>query len=248
MIPREKIPPLLLRGLARLIDFGVQTAVLEIAFRCAPLLPESLLTLSEDNLLYVDIGTGIAALVLYTAISERLSGATLGKLLTGMRVVAEDGSPIGLRAALLRNLAFPIDALFFGLIAYSAVARSPTGQRVGDGWALVGDAAGFVDPMTGDGMRLALHGGKLAAEVALEMLMSPSLAGHLLLSGRRAEAFGRKLGVNRHLRTFVDHPALVGVGAGIAHAVPAVIQRLIAYAGDTALASADAWTLASPRA
>lgn len=135
MIPREKIPPLLLRGLARLIDFGVQTAVLEIAFRCAPLLPESLLTLSEDNLLYVDIGTGIAALVLYTAISERLSGATLGKLLTGMRVVAEDGFPIGLRAALLRNLAFPIDALFFGLIAYSAVARSPTGQRVGDGWA-----------------------------------------------------------------------------------------------------------------
>lgn len=115
------------------------------------------------------------------------------------------------------------------------------------GLLLAGDAAGFVDPMTGDGMRLALHGGKLAAEVAVEMLMSPSLAGHLLLSGRRAEAFGRKLGVNRRLRTFVDHPALVGVGAVIAHAAPAAIHRLIAYAGDTTLAGAGAWTTASPR-
>ena len=38
------------------------------------------------------------------------------------------------------------------------------------GLLLAGDAAGFVDPMTGDGLRLAMRGGELAAEAALESL------------------------------------------------------------------------------
>ena len=38
------------------------------------------------------------------------------------------------------------------------------------GLLLAGDAAGFIDPMTGDGLRLALAGAELAAAVALEVL------------------------------------------------------------------------------
>ena len=34
------------------------------------------------------------------------------------------------------------------------------------GLLLAGDAAGFVDPMTGDGLRFALRGAELAADVA----------------------------------------------------------------------------------
>ena len=109
------------------------------------------------------------------------------------------------------------------------------------GLLLAGDAAGFIDPMTGDGMRFALHGGLLAAEVALQMLADPTLAGHELLRRRRADLFGRKLGINRHLRTLVAHPALVRAGALMAHAAPAVVRRVIAYAGDTHLAHPAAW-------
>ena len=109
------------------------------------------------------------------------------------------------------------------------------------GLLLAGDAAGFIDPMTGDGMRLALHGGVLAGEVALEMLRDPTLAGYVRLGQRRTEMFGRKLGVNRHLRAFVAHPALVRAGALMAHAAPGVVRRVIAYAGDAHLARANGW-------
>ena len=44
---------------------------------------------------------------------------------------------------------------------------APVGSRVsarsGDGWLLVGDAAGFLDPFTGEGLHRALRSAELAA-------------------------------------------------------------------------------------
>jgi flavin-dependent dehydrogenase len=37
-------------------------------------------------------------------------------------------------------------------------------RATGDGWALVGDAAGFVDPITGEGIYFAIRSGELLAE------------------------------------------------------------------------------------
>ena len=58
----------------------------------------------------------------------------------------------------------------------------PLGRRVAcgrlPGMLLAGDAAGFVDPMTGDGLRFAIRGGELAAHAALAELETgvPALA------------------------------------------------------------------------
>ena len=50
--------------------------------------------------------------------------------------------------------------------------RTAGGRRAADarfdGLLLAGDAAGFIDPMTGDGLRFAIRGGELAADAALE--------------------------------------------------------------------------------
>jgi flavin-dependent dehydrogenase len=46
----------------------------------------------------------------------------------------------------------------------------PTGHRV----LLAGDAAAFIDPFTGQGMYLALTGGRLAAAALMEALASPA--------------------------------------------------------------------------
>ena len=54
------------------------------------------------------------------------------------------------------------------------------------GLLLAGDAAGFVDPMTGDGLRFALRGGDLAANAALSELDSGRAA--FARSRRRAHA------------------------------------------------------------
>ena len=45
-----------------------------------------------------------------------------------------------------------------------------TSARSIDGLLLAGDAAGFIDPMTGDGMRFAVRGGELAGQAALDAL------------------------------------------------------------------------------
>jgi uncharacterized RDD family membrane protein YckC len=85
----------------------------------------------------VQIGNGpmLGALVLffvYYVVCEGVFGRTLGKRILGLRVVAEDGSPIYLGAAFLRNLLRIVDGLFFYLVAAISVWSSPTRQRLGD--------------------------------------------------------------------------------------------------------------------
>ena len=74
-----------------------------------------------------------------------------------------------------------------------------------EGLLLAGDAAGFIDPMTGDGLRLALRGGELAAAAALESLEG-RVDAHLRLAQRRRNELGGKLRVNRLLRSLVARP------------------------------------------
>jgi len=131
------VPSIPVRGLARLVDLGVQFGLMEVAFRLTPLLPsDGLIHLSEDALFWVDLGVGLSAMLAYTTVSEWLAGATVGKHLTGLRVVGADTPdvPVGLRSALLRNLALIVDLLIFGYIAYSTMIRSPERQRLGDHW------------------------------------------------------------------------------------------------------------------
>jgi len=73
--------------------------------------------------------------VAYHTICESLHGSTVGKLLFSMVVVQEDGSPCGFRSALIRSFAYFVDALFFGLIGYFAMQKTPQEQRHGDEWA-----------------------------------------------------------------------------------------------------------------
>ncbi len=101
------------------------------------------------------------------------------------------------------------------------------------GLLLAGDAAGFIDPMTGDGLRIAMRGGELAAAAALEALSSRERTSNpWQLAARRRRELGAKLRVNRALRALVGVPAGVSAAALIAPMAPSILQRLIAYAGD----------------
>jgi len=73
--------------------------------------------------------------VAYHALCEGLHGASLGKLICGLRVRAEDLAPCRLKAAFIRSLAFYIDALVFGVVGYLAMRTTPMRQRHGDHWA-----------------------------------------------------------------------------------------------------------------
>jgi len=103
------------------------------------------------------------------------------------------------------------------------------------GLLLAGDAAGFVDPMTGDGLRFALRGGELAAHAALEELASGRPAFRRLHEQRRRE-FSTRWRLNRALRTLVGSPGAVRLAARVASWWPAPIEYLIHVAGDVTLA------------
>lgn len=100
-----------------------------------------------------------------------------------------------------------------------------------EGLLLAGDAAGFVDPITGDGIRIALAGGELAAAAALDSL-DGQRESHLQLARRRHQVFGGKLRVNRLLRALVEQPGGVTSAALLARAWPSLFRRLLDYAGD----------------
>lgn len=61
------------------------------------------------------------------------------------------------------------DASFYGHVLPALASRSWRHNRVaGDGWVAVGDAAGLVDPITGEGLYYAMRSGDLASQVLLE--------------------------------------------------------------------------------
>lgn len=103
------------------------------------------------------------------------------------------------------------------------------------GLLLAGDAAGFVDPITGDGLRFALRGGILAAEYALRELET-GRAQHLELHAARAREFSRKWLVNRALRALVASPRGVALAARVSAHWNGPVRSLIALAGDVQLA------------
>ena len=101
-----------------------------------------------------------------------------------------------------------------------------------DGLLLAGDAAGFIDPMTGDGLRFATRGGELAALAALHALTHGWEGVHERLDADRRQEFGGKWRFNRLLRTLVASPRSVDATALGARMFPAALRAVIARAGD----------------
>jgi len=101
-----------------------------------------------------------------------------------------------------------------------------------DGLLIAGDAAGFVDPMTGDGLRFAIRGAELAAAAALEALERGWSGVHARLAARRRREFSGKQRFNRALRALVGSPRAVSAAAICARLAPAILQAVILRAGD----------------
>jgi flavin-dependent dehydrogenase len=117
-------------------------------------------------------------------------------------------------------------AVSLGPLAVDARASGMTGLL------LAGDAAGFIDPMTGDGLRFAMRGAELAAAVALESLEKGTASADVRLADARRAEFARKQRFDRALRAIVARPAAVSAAAVGAWLAPALLKRVIGVAGD----------------
>jgi flavin-dependent dehydrogenase len=102
------------------------------------------------------------------------------------------------------------------------------------GMLLAGDAAGFIDPITGDGLRFALAGASLAAAIAGDVLAGRMDTNRAVvaLGARRRQMFAAKWRFNRAIRALVARPAGVAAAGLAAHVLPAAFEAIIRYAGD----------------
>jgi menaquinone-9 beta-reductase len=104
------------------------------------------------------------------------------------------------------------------------------------GLLLAGDAAGFIDPMTGDGLRFALRGAELAAHEALRTLERWDPRAHMRLQRARTREFAAKWRFNRTLRRLVGSERALRTAARATAVTSWPLRRIIRYAGDVSAA------------
>ncbi len=116
--------------------------------------------------------------------------------------------------------------MVLGPLAVDACATSM------DGLLLAGDAAGFIDPMTGDGLRFAIRGAELTASAAVDALTRGWDGVHARLARARRAEFAGKWRFNRAVRALAASPSAVALAAAGVRLAPSVLRRAMVYAGD----------------
>jgi len=170
-----------------------------------------------------------------------------------------------LSRAAMRRVRDPEAAYAAALAAHPAVARWTGGERMepvqasdvtplataratADGALLVGDAALFLDPFTGQGLYLALRSAALAAPVADRALAAggtdggvPAGAALAPYDGARVHEFRDKARVSRALQAILYRPRTVRRVAGALRGDAGLAATLAAVTGDMVPAS-RAWS------
>ena len=182
-----------------------------------------------------DLGEMHVRRTLYVGIAPMGGGVANVCVVTGARPEGRGPREVMARAidadpALAARFA---NAMFLGPPRVLGPLASEASSVGVEGLLLAGDAAGFIDPMTGDGLHLAIRGGVLAAQETLRALeTSDFVAAPLRLAEARRAALGSKLRFNRVIRAVTGSPAtidLLSVGAAI---IPGIMRPVIRYAGD----------------
>lgn len=110
----------------------------------------------------------------------------------------------------------------------------PVRKLAGDGFLLVGDAAGYFDPLTGQGICRALRSARMAAEVANHCLLAGDLSRRALLPYERRcrRAFFMGAQVQHGIEAIVSRPMVLGAAANLLSTVPAIANGLVLLTGD----------------
>ncbi|MFN8485570.1 MAG: FAD-dependent monooxygenase [Anaerolineae bacterium] len=114
-------------------------------------------------------------------------------------------------------------------IAISQIPFTPKEQVV-DGVLLLGDAAGLISPLAGNGMAMALAAAEMAAPLALAFLDGKLSQTELEREYTRCwrRRFGRRLQLGRVLQPLMFQPRTLAVGLRLLRAAPFVGRALVA--------------------
>ena len=169
----------------------------------------------------VDAGTGNLSLVVQIAEGRRHKADLAGyfdratRALPGFRERLRDARRIG-----------PVHAL--GPLAYDVLPPRDAGV------VLVGDAGGFLDPFTGEGIYAALRSAQVAAEVCGRAVRAGDVSASALspVHARRVAEFAAKKRVTVILQHVIARRTLSVAAARLLAARPAHLARLMGVLGD----------------
>jgi flavin-dependent dehydrogenase len=119
------------------------------------------------------------------------------------------------------------------ILACGPLAGRTTAQTF-DGAALVGDACGYVDPVTGEGMFFAMRGAELLAE-AIDSALQAGRTDRQALGGygrARAREFKPRYALARLLQRGLRHPRIARAVLRLLAARPRLMDLLVAVTGD----------------
>lgn len=106
-------------------------------------------------------------------------------------------------------------------------------RRHGPGWVAVGDAAGLINPMNGEGIDYGLESGMIAADLFVQdPVTAPARYDEIV--GRRFDAFLR---TGRRFSFLIGHPAILNAGLRLAvgtQAIAGVTLRVMGNLVDSA--------------
>ncbi len=103
-----------------------------------------------------------------------------------------------------------------------------TNRRHGPGWVAVGDAAGLINPMNGEGIDYGLESGMLAADLFLdEPVTAPARYDRLV--GARFDAFLR---TGRRFSFLIGHPWILRPGLRLSVSTDAIANITLAVMGN----------------
>ena len=102
-------------------------------------------------------------------------------------------------------------------------------QLIEDFLIMCGDTAGLITPLCGNGMAMAIHSGKLLAEIIIEKKAHPDLREEVqnLYSHYWTQLFGNRLMWGRNLQLLFGNHLLSNATMVLAKSFPQLAQRLI---------------------
>lgn len=164
--------------------------------------------------------------------------APVGDGITNVVVVVPGGTEIGGDA----------EGFFDGMLGRSGLAGVqrldnvlatgpfdwPVRRAVADGALLVGDAAGYYDPFTGQGIFRALRGAELAAATIHAALLRGDLSAAALMSyeRQRKRAFGSGERLQHLIEAVVSRPRIFVPAASWLRRSPTMANAMVRAAGD----------------
>jgi flavin-dependent dehydrogenase len=95
---------------------------------------------------------------------------------------------------------------------------------------MIGDSAGLIHPLCGNGMSMAIHSAKLFCEIYLKAYKKGSIDRKQLENDYMCiwtEAFSKRLKTGRRIQTMLLHPGISAIGFSMVKLFPSIVSKLI---------------------